>query len=527
MGSLAHRPQTARSLALVTPVEAFESLPEAKREAALARRVMLQPALQRMDCGVSAKQAALYLSAVSGDGTASAKTLEKWLNDYRRDGLMGLVDKRTGRRRGVYGWEARAQYHYTRPTRPCAATVARWLREEGFDAATESRVRNYLGGLPTNQGTHAPSRVGTHYHRQNLKPYVIRDATVLPVGFVYQGDGHTCDVYVAHPSSGGHYRPELTMWIDIRSRRIVSWWLSESESALTTLFSFSAALVDNNHVPAEWHVDPGSGFMARIHTDEVTGFLARFSVRDSKALPGNAKGKGLIEHLFAIFEERVGKRFTTYCGHCRTDDALSRLAARIKKGDIKLPSFIEYRDAVAQFVATWNSETHKGLDGQTPDELWKTLERVPLETPAAAVVRPRVQRVATRSGVQLHGRLYRSPVLMQFERKSVVLEYSLTSDQVISVLDDQGRYVCDATLVQKTPWLPESRIEEGQQRRLVGQQKRLQARLDEASARANAAIPGQLLTPIAADFAQALPAQTKEAEGLPPLDLLDLDYSAE
>jgi putative transposase len=313
--------------------------------------------------------------------------------------------------------------------------------------------------------------------------------------------------------------------MDVRSQKIVGWWLSESESALTTLFSFSAALADHNHTPAYWHVDPGSGFVARMHTDEVSGFLARFSITAMNALPGNAKGKGLVERSFGIFEERVGKRFETYCGHCRTDDALSRLAMRIKRGELRLPGFVEYAEAVRSFVKTWNAETHSALAGTTPDQLWAGLERVPLEVPASAVVRPREKRIARRGGVQLHNRLYRGGVLAHFEERPVLVEYSLTQDATVNLLDLEGRYLGEAQLVEKTPWLPESRIAEAQMTRLSGQQKRLQRRLDELQARARPALTHQEHLQVLDGFGEAsLPPQKNEAQGLPPLDLLDTDY---
>lgn len=525
--SLAHRPQYAA--APIGPVpDAFDRLPEAKRQQALSRLHMIQRGLDKMALNVSAKEVALWLERTGPEGMPAAKTLEAWIGRFRRYGVAGLADHRLGRARRAYGWEARAQYHFTQPQRPCVATVARWLKEEGFDSASASRVRCFIKSLPATQSTLAPNRVGRHYHDQNVKPYVIRDASVLPVGFVYQGDGHTCDAYVLHPNSNGHYRPELTFWIDVRSQFIVSWWLSESESAITTMYSFSAALVDHDNVPAFWHVDPGSGFIAKMNTDETTGLLARFGIQRMEARPGNAKGKGLVERLFGIFEERTGKRFASYCGHCRTDDALNRLEMRIKRGEIEPPTFAQYADAVRHFVTTWNSENHKGLaQGETPEQLWQQMDRVPVETPAAAVIRPAKRCKVRRSTVTLDGRAYRHPALAQWDGEWVMVEYSLTSDQVITVRDLDGRYLTDATLTKASPWMPTSRIKQAQQKRLKHQQKRLQNRMDELSARANEAIPGQIVTPLAADFARVLPAQKEEADGLPPIDLYDTSYSDE
>ncbi|MCC7413335.1 MAG: transposase [Gammaproteobacteria bacterium] len=483
----------------------FEALPEPVRARALARRTLVQwlqaqpgtvsaaagelPGAVSRNSVPEAVAVAAALLARRGGACPARSRLLCWVADYARAGVAGLVDAYAGRPRRMWGWEARALHYYQRPNKLAYSTVAHWLREEGFDTATEARVRAYLQSLPRNATTYAPARVGAHYHRQNIRPYVVRDASVLPVGLVYEGDGHTCDVYVRHPVSGGHYRPELTAWIDVRSRFIVGWWLSDTESATTALFSLSHALVAHDHVPAFVHTDPGSGFVNKVMTADVTGYCARLSIEHIAALPGNAKGKGLIERWFGIFEERLGKRFESYCGGARTDDALQRLATRIKRGEIELPTFRQYADEITAFVAAWNAAAQRNL-GTSPAGLWATLERVSLETPAALLIRPVTERVARRCGLALDNRLYRDPALAAWEGATVQVEYDLHDDTTVTVRDAQGRWVCEARLVEKKPWLAQSRIADGERKRLEGRTERLRAQLEEMERRA-ALIVGQ------------------------------------
>lgn len=481
-----------------------ELLKLADYESAQAALTLIKPALARVALGVSVKAAAKWLHATGADGMPSVPTLERMIAGYREHGLLALVDQRRGRVRNIYGWELRAQALYARAPRPCYTAVARWLREEGFADAKNHLVCAYLKSLPSRLSETAPKRLGQHYYNQNIRPHVHRHTDGLPVGFIYEGDGHCCDVYVAAPATGNPYRPELTVWLDIRSHKVVGWWLSESESAETTMFSLSHALLSHGHVPAYVHTDPGSGFTARVVSDEQSGFLARFSIQAITALPGNARGKGLTEGWFRWFEEFCGKKFDTFCGHCRTDDALSRLRERIRRGDMKLPSLTEYAQAVAAYIASYNANPQERL-GASPDELWQQLERTPLEVPAAAVLRPRKQATVQSWSVRLHNRHYRARDLADFESRQVLVEYSLHDDEHVTVYDLKGRFVCDAELVGKKAWLPASRIEEGQQRRLEGQQKRLQGHLDEAQARARTPIDS------AANFLEALEAPAEQA----------------
>ncbi len=463
----------------------FLALPLAAREEAQRCLGVIKPALTRVtQQGVSIRAAAAWLAASFPDGKPSAPTIARWLTQYQKGGIVALAPQYKGKQRTARGWEARAMHLFAQPQRPCYATVALWLRQEGFEDASEHLVRRYLKSLPSDASETSRKRVGAHYYQQNIKPHVVRDATVLPVGFIYEGDGHCCDVYVAHPATGRAYRPELTVWVDVRSHRVVGWWLSESESSETTLFSLSHALISHDHTPAYVHCDVGSGFKSRLMTDEVSGFLKRFDIDPIFALPGNAKGKGLIEGFFHWFEERCGKRFATFCGHCRTDDALRQLRQQVERGAIKLPSLVDYAEAVRDYFAFYNANPQRGLDdGMSPDQLWQQLDRVPLEVPSVAVVRPRELRKVARWSIALHGRTYRADELAQFEGREVLVEYSLHDDSLVWVFDAKGRFVVEAALNERQPWLSDSRIQDGLERRAAGQRKRLQVKLDEVDAR--------------------------------------------
>jgi hypothetical protein len=57
---------------------------------------------------------------------------------------------------------------------------------------------------------------------------------------------------------------------------------------------------------------------------------------------------------------------------------------------------------------------------------------------------------------------------------------------ILTARDKQ--WICDAALVRKIDYLPASRMEEAQQKRLTGQQLRLQKKLNEVEARSRLAI---------------------------------------
>lgn len=471
-----------------------------QQQLALQREAFIRPVVEHLQQGLSTNVAVRNLQAKIDAGHLSAtvqqliaglskngkppgrSTILGWVKRYREAGINGLVDKHTGRVRQDRGWEAVATQLYNIPSKPSFSAVAGRLRDEyGFVSATDSAVRRYLKALPATLNTHSPARLGKHYYQQNISPYKCRDVSVLDVGEVYEGDGHTVDAYIAHPSHGGPWRPELTVWIDVRSRYIAGWYLSEAESSISTLFALSHALITHDHVPAWVHIDNGSGYKSKLMSDKSTGYYERFNITPTVAIPGNSRGKGLVEHWFRTYRDHFDKFWNggqDYCGHDMADEVNMRMGDAIRQGKRKLRSFDEYRNGIANFIDTYNNRTTKTLDGKSPAQVWADLKPVAVGLPAAAVIRPATERVAQRCTVALHNRKYENKALAQYEGRTVQVEYDIHTDDRVWILDDKGRLICEAELKTKVAWLPESRLVEARNKREKGRIKRLEKKID-------------------------------------------------
>lgn len=503
------------------PAEGWATLPDAAREGAELARLLIEPVLQEVAAGVSRRRAvalikaridagrmpASYAAALATyGGDISEATLDRLTRKFLSAGLLALAPAYKGRVRKTYGWETRAMALYLVPNRPAFATVAYWLRGEGFDTASNHLVRRYLQSLPSHLCETSPKRLGQHYYNQNVKPYHRRDVTVLQVGERYESDGHCCDVYVAHPATGSHYRPELTTLIDVRSRYLVAFWLGEHESSIQTLYTLARGIRLHGHVPAMLHTDPGSGFKNKLLGDKVHGYYERLSITHEMALPGNARGKGLQEGWFRWFEERLGKQFETFCGHCRTDDALTRLRQRIAKGELHLPSFQEYFEAVAAYIDRYNNTPQDALGGQTPAQLWATLQPTPPHLDEALLLRPQTERTVRHWEVRVFNRIYRAAALQGYEARKVRVEYDIHDARSVLVRDDKGRAICEAQLVSTTAAVQANVLEDRRHKSLSGAQARLQARADELEARTHTPLtPAELLDALDAPTVAAPP----------------------
>lgn len=478
-------------------------LPAAKRDTALAREQLIQPVLRLMETGVSQSNAVAVLVAEmnatllpdalmrvarqlgKGDKNPSASIIKKWIKRFKDDGRMGLVDQHTGRVRKDYGWESRAIDLWCQMTAPEALAVAGKLRREGFAEATDSRVGRFLKTYKTqNRKATDKARLGPHNYRLNMAGYQFRNTNDVPVGLIYQGDGHNLDWYTAHPNGGGLWRPEFTAWIDVRSRYIVGWYISNAESALNTLFSLSHAITAHDHVPAALHIDNGSGFFNEMMTDKTTGFYNRLNMQVIAAIPGNPRGKGHIERFFRELERNVGVFFDSYIGGDTSKELNRRISAEHKQGKRQLPTLDQTVAAIREWLDQYHNEPHGNLDGRTPAEVWAELEHTPLHMEADALIRPQKRAVVTRNYVSLFKRQYQDDALLEHRKDEVIVEYDLHNDESVRITTLDGRWICDAPLVKASPYLSHSFIEDAQQKRLKGQHKRLQDKANEVSRRA-------------------------------------------
>jgi len=496
--------------------DAWATASESRRKVAESRAAMVAPLAELVTKGASRNNVAKLFMArtmaeinspqaahalkLLGAVSASQATLKRWISAYLRDGKAGLLPKHTGRVRQNYGWEVRAVALYNVPSKPGFADVAWRLRGEGHESATESRVKRYLKAMPATLGDKSPARIGPHLHRLTRQKFQRRSVAELLVGEIYAGDGHTVDCYVAHPNTGKPFRPELTAFIDIKSRFLAGWYFTESESAVSTLYALSSAMMLHDHVPAWLYIDRGAGYRAKMLSDSATGWYSKFDIGVIGALPGNPHGKGWIERWFRTVRDKHDKHFAggqVYCGDGMAPETNRRLSAELASGRRELPSYYEYVESFRRFVEQYHNEPMDVLGGRTPAQVWAELTPVAVGLEADAVMRPSKEATVARQTVRLHNRFYYAEALLLYDGHKVVVEYDLHKDGLVWVHDKKGRLVCEAKLVNTIGVLPTSRIEEGRDRRAAGQVKRLEKHLAEVHARRQDAIS-------AGDQAQAI-----------------------
>ena len=528
------KPANTKTMLATLAPDPWTGATDVKRAVADARLAVLGVAAKGVTDGASVN-AAEYLSeqminhlttsqrmAIEQLGMAtvpSLPTLKRWLAGYKKQGKTGLLPAHTGRQRVDYGWEARAIELYNIASKPDPADVADKLKREKYDGVSADRVRAYLNSMPATLGKHSPQRVGKKLHKLTRMNYTERSWDNLKVGDVYAADGHTIDCYIAHDTGNRVYRCELTMFIDIKSRYPVGWWISDSESGNTTLFAISNAMTKHNHVPLFVYVDTGSGYKAKIMTEKNIGFFDRFGIKTTFAYPGNPHGKGFVERFFKTIRNRHDKFFDdgmAYCGSDMAAEVNRRISVEYQSGRRKLKSLSEYVASLEAFLQHYaHTPMPVALDGKTPAELWTELEPFAVGADLDAVRRPSKVCRVFRQSVRLFKRRYFADKLALFDAKFTRVEYDLHDEAHVWLFTLDGRFICLAKLTEKVEQYSSSILEDQAKERLRMQIKRKQAAIDEDIERANPVIDmgavAERLELLSTDVLDPLPMRQRRA----------------
>ncbi|WP_419147545.1 Mu transposase C-terminal domain-containing protein [Pseudoalteromonas 'SMAR'] len=412
----------------------------------------------------------------------SRATVYNWYKAYKEQGMEGLLPNNKGRAAKQPAWAMRALELYHAINSPSFAQVADQLIKEGYQAK-DYQVRRFINSLPHELGPQSPYRIGNKLYREKHKDHLIRSTDHIPPGFLYNGDGHTLDVYLAHPSTGKAWRAELTAFQDVGSRCIVGWELGEAESSISTLTALTRSIRAHHHIPSMLYIDNGSGYKSQMMADECTGVYAQFDIDTIFAIPGNARAKW-IERFFLHMEDRVGKRFASYCGRDHTERHKQLVLKEVRQGKRSLPTVDEWVAEFKEFLEHYHNSPHPEIKGKTRMQVWE--EGLQQDAPPTTdfVILPREKVNVRRGRIRLHNRYYSADFLHQFNGQELVAGYDLHDDTFIHLYEKTGEFIMVCQLKNKSHAIPTSRIEQKQSERLVNQEKRLLNHVAEKRARA-------------------------------------------
>lgn len=228
----------------------------------------------------------------------------------------------------------------------------------------------------------------TKYYREGSKAldddvlsYVQRDYEGIDANEWWVSDYHTLDLMVKDDRTGEIYRPHVVLWMDIRSRRVLSWRMRKESDSDGVILSFRDAVAACG-IPENVYLDNGKEYLTHAfggrgrrktaaNAQYATSILDLLGVQMHNALPRNGRAK-VIERSFGEFSRWFAKSFITYCGN--------RPAARperhneVMKRENNIPLASEVEELLGKFIAGLHNAQASGavgLNGKTPNQVYE------------------------------------------------------------------------------------------------------------------------------------------------------------
>ena len=274
---------------------ALTELSERQRERALERYKKLRPHLEHN----------VPLAGVAKEASLPLRTAQRWVNRYRRFGLVGLT--RTGR--ADQGKRRRVPEDLCRlaeglalerpPLGPSAIyrEICRIARARGEQPPGYHTIYNVIRAIPNDLKALALNGEKAYREAYDL---VHRREAERP-NQIWQADHTQLDLW-AKRADGKIARPWLTIIIDDYSRAIAGFFISfDSPCAVRTALALRQAIWRKSDahwivfgIPEIFYTDNGSDFTS----DHLEQVAAEIKMRLIFSAPGQPRGRGRIERFF-------------------------------------------------------------------------------------------------------------------------------------------------------------------------------------------------------------------------------------
>lgn len=455
-------------------------LPKVKRDEAI-RRAGILAELERY-CGQAVRRG-FYPSQALADFAAergiAERTLKRWRSRFKNEGIMGLVDMRGGGPDGSITITPSAWLKFQqlflqpnrRSVRQCRDDVIGHasMNELGWQVPSLRRMQQMA-----NECISYPRRVlareGKDAYEAKCAPYIIKDITTVPPGMVWVGDHHQFNCWIWHRNDW--YRPWITAWLDMRSRKVVGRHVNVGPNQATVLAAFADG-ARTVGIPESVKIDNGKDYdsemwtgmtkLARkrilkagyIEEDRVRGLYAMMNITVSFAIPYNAKAKS-IERWFKTMDTQFTNTLPTYTGYSvatRPDDIFEYLKTdKAKRDALSLEAFTKLID---RYIEIYNASEHTGdgMDGRSPDEVFnlRTAKRS-IDADSLMLlcaVWSRRMKVG-KNGVRVKGLWYGycDPALSAHQGKEVYCSYDPMDMSSVRVYDVNYNYLCTAEMAE-------------------------------------------------------------------------------
>jgi len=229
-------------------------------------------------------------------------------------------------------------------------------------------------------------REGEKAYISKCAPYIKRMYEDLEPNDIWVADGHTFDIMVKG-KDGKPFRPYLSAFMDVRTRKLVGWVVTDKLSGDVTIYALKrgvekygapkSILVDNGREYLFTDFSGDAGFRKKAKPKEgefkPPTILESLGIDIRVAIPKNARAKA-IERAFETVKETFSKLFDGYTGGNvleKPDDL-----EKVMKQPDKLIAIDEFVSLVDTYIkGYYNKQPHsgEGMWGRSPDEAYAEL----------------------------------------------------------------------------------------------------------------------------------------------------------
>lgn len=411
----------------------------------------------------------------------SPATIYRWMEKRDAAGAQATAPRRLGRPKAPPPpWLPKLLALYQRPQKPTVSACLReWQQAYPDDPAPNLRTaQRWLNKLPVE--VREWGRMGRRALR-SVQPFVRRTTDGLWPMDVVTVDGHLFKAYVRHPLTGRRFRPEITTYVDIATRKVIGFsaWIAESQFAIWSALR-EMVLHPDCGVPAIHYSDNGA-----YRGEQHRAVMARIGTTMMFSEAYRAQARGAIERLNSSVWVPLAKQLDTYVGEDADQEHVKKAMKRADSTGQGLLSWEEFVAGCRRAIDDYNDRPHSSLGGKTPNEAWQGAVNegwrpTLLDEDDLHDLLPAVERTVLRGEVRLPWGRYFHDDLSLWHRRTVQVHIQPTDGSRVWVADERGALICVAERDGNArPYVSESMLEHARARRAAGRANRLERKLEQ------------------------------------------------
>lgn len=396
----------------------------------------------------------------------SVPTLRRWYGVFIKNENPLSLATDLGAKKGVRGISAEVLEEirtiYKSRNKPSMMFVYERVVAKFGNVVTYGTLRNYithdLNIIEKDKG-----RMGDKEFRDNHSIYIKRDYTVLKVNEYWVSDGHDLELMCyrkGHKTSKGQRyfgSPKLIVWMDVRSRFVVGWTLSWTETTESIALALKRG-IEKYGVPENVYTDNGKAYKSKIlkGTEELDGIYESLGIKSTHTAKYSGQSKH-VERWFKVFKESFAKASITYKGGNVMERPERMGSFSIEKIDTtkileeeelvrSIESWIEY--ANHGYYKLRGGQRGQGMDGKTPKEIFDeglvTGKREISEDKLRTLFMYEEIRRVGRNGIEYLNETYTNELLYFRQGEKVKIKYDPYDLTKVLVYAMSGEYICTA-----------------------------------------------------------------------------------